>query len=168
MADEVTRVRLPSGGWWEFFTRPRWRHVRRWRLQDPNGTGSISPESALASLTTAWSFGDEVSEESIAHLDEADLIAALEVFQREVVPFLNRADQEELARELFKGLLKGQIPPVFEEVHLMAVTGWSWRTLQETPADVVRMMATYRAVRQAVEQGASVDFPAEEAEQYGG
>ena len=167
MADEVRRIQLPSGGWWELFTRPRWRHVRRWRLQDPNG-GSVSPESALASLTKGWSFAEEVSAESVADLEEADLVVALEVFQREVVPFLKEADQEEPAQGLFKGLLKGKIPLAFEEVHLMAVTGWSGHALQETPADVVRMMATYYAVRQAVEQGASVDFRDEEAQQDDG
>ncbi|MCH8165384.1 MAG: hypothetical protein IH889_07225 [Planctomycetes bacterium] len=168
MAEGLTRIRLPSGGWWEFFTRPRWRHVREWQSQCVEGSGSVSPEGALASLTTAWSFADEVSVDAISRLDESDLIVALEAFHRQVVPFLDRTDEQGLAQALFAGLLGGRVPSEVSEVHLMAATGWSWHTLQETPADVVRMMAIYSAVAQAVERGGSIDFPAQGAERYAG
>ena len=166
--EDVTRILLPSGGWWEFLTRPQWRHVREWRSRCAEGTGSVSPERALASLTTAWSFADEVSADVISRLDEADLIVALEAFHREVVPYLDQADEQVLAEALFAGLLGGRVPPEFSEVHLMAANGWSWHTLQNTPADVVRLMAVYSAVAQAVERGGSVDFLAQEAKTHAG
>jgi hypothetical protein len=159
VSEDSTRICLPSGGWWEFVTRPRWRHLREWQSQSLDGQDSVSAERALASLTVAWSFADEVSADAISRLDEADLIVALEAFHREVVPFLGLADEQGLAQALFAGLLRGRDPPEFSEVHLMAATGWSWHTLQETPADVVRMMAVYSAVAQAMERGGSVDFP---------
>ena len=160
MSDPVIRIDLPSGGWWEISTRPLWRHVRKWAA---DGEGQFDDadlfERALASLTTAWSFGEEVSVEALAQRDEDDLMVALEAFQREVMPNLESDSPRETAEELFAGMVSGQVPPRFAEVSVMAATGWSWQALQETPADVVQKMAIYLAVKQTRDGNGALDFP---------
>ena len=47
----------------------------------------------------------------------------------------------------------------------MAATGWSWQTLQETPADVVQKMAVYLTVTQTIQSKGSLDFPDTEDKQ---
>ena len=152
MAD-IKRIELPSGGWWKIVVRPRWKHVAQWTDE---GTDLV--ERALASLTIAWSFEDEVSLETLAQRDPGDLVAVLEAFRREVVPYLDEGSPQSMAEELFSGLVAGRIPPQFSEVHLMASTGWSWETLQETPADVVRMMTLYLAVRHVRDSGGTLEY----------
>ena len=39
----------------------------------------------------------------------------------------------------------------------MAVTGWTWSELQETPADVVEDLALYLAVKDTWEHGGELD-----------
>lgn len=150
----VVRVALPSGGWWELETRPRWKHVRLW-----SNDCVLLIEQALASLTVAWSFEDEVTSKTVSNRDEDDQIAILEIFHREVVPRLEAASPRRMAEELFAGLMKGQMPPQFDETHIMASTGWSWQTLQETPADVVQKMSVYLAVTRTMQNRGSLDFP---------
>ena len=45
---------------------------------------------------------------------------------------------------------EGSTPPEFHDSYLMDVTGWSYETLQETPADVVRRYEMYLIVKNAV------------------
>ena len=45
------RITLPSGGWWEIETQPKWKHIKLLREDDPT-------EKFLAALTVAWSFED--------------------------------------------------------------------------------------------------------------
>ena len=170
-SETVRRVALPSGGWWDLIVRPRWKHVRDFLCIDERlaslcdrerlGPASIA-ERALASLTTGWSFREPVSAESLAHRDRNDLMAVMGVLEREVVPALGDHDPRALAEELFEGLARGSVPHEFAEVHIMARTGWSWATLQETPADVVERMALYLAVTQAREAEGTLEFAEEE------
>ena len=163
-SEAVKRIVLPSGGWWDLTTRPRWKHVRRWASERPRLPGdSRLVEVALACLTTAWSFAEEVSPEAVADRDAEDLVVALEEVGRVVARLVAVGDPEALAQELFAGAVAGQIPPLFAEAHLMAATGWSWHTLQETPADVVQTMAIYLAVEQTRDIGGTLDIPDEEA-----
>ena len=140
-------------------TRPRWRHVQQWDAdgRDQNGSGGLV-EHALVSLTTAWSFGERISLEALAKRDAQDMITVLDTFQRDIVPFLEADTSKVTAEELFAGLVAGRVPLRFAEVHMMAATRWSWQTLQETPADVVRRMAIYLAVKQARDGRASLEF----------
>ena len=153
MSSAVRRVALPSGGWWEIVTRPLWRHVSIWE-HESRGLA----ERALVSLTTAWSFDEEVSSETLSLRHEQDLIAVLETLQRELLPLLASGNPEQAAEELFAGLVEDRIPREFAEAHLMAATGWSWQTLQDTPADVVHRMAIYLAVTGARQTQTSMDF----------
>ena len=113
---------------------------------------------ALVSLTTAWSFPDPVCPEAMARRDDGDIVAVLEALTSEVAPLWGGQSPKELAEELFGGLVAGRVPNQFVEAHIMALTGWSWSTLQETPADVVERMALYMAVRQAREVDGALDF----------
>lgn len=63
MTDNVIRVSLPLGGWWDLTTRPLWRHVRHW--MDGSQDGDLL-SLALASLTAGWSFPEGVTERSLA------------------------------------------------------------------------------------------------------
>ena len=163
----VRRVELPSGGWWEIETRPRWRHVREW-ANSADGLAGLSgadlSQHALISLTTAWSFQDEISLETLAHRDAEDVLAAMEILKREVAPLWDSDSPRELAEALFAGLVRGRVPGEFADVHLMALTGWSWDTLMKTPADVVERMAIYLAVKEARESGQTLDYPEEHNE----
>ena len=114
---------------------------------------------ALASLTTAWSFPDEIGMKTLVSREPEDLVAVLEVFQRDVVSHLASHSLGGMAEELFAGLLSGRVPADFADMTLMAATGWSWHTLQATPADIVQRMAIYLAVQQARETGGSLEFP---------
>ena len=154
---EVCRVKLSSGGWWSIVVRPSWGELSR--LDD---AGPDLVEQALTTLTVAWSFPEDVSLAAVASRDAADLTAVLEAFQREVAPRMGRVSPRREAEQLFAGLISGRLPEAFSEVHLMATTGWSWDTLQTTPADVVRRMATYMAVTRAVNERQSLNFEDEE------
>ena len=157
--NDTRRISLPSGYWWEIRTRPLWKHVRRWTANHEGSSGRNSLiEAALAELTVSWGFPEQISIEALAHRDAEDVIAVLEIFIQEISPVLFSDDLDKRAEELLAGLVSGCVPPHFEEVHLMAVTGWDWSALQETPADVVHKMATYLAVRQARDTGGSLDF----------
>ena len=153
------RIDLPSGGWWELQTRPLWRHVREWDTASADSDASTAVERALVALTIAWSFGEEISLAAVGRRSADDMIAVLRACQQQVAPFLQGVTSRELAQELFAGLVTGHIPPRFAEAHVMTATGWSWQTLQDTPADVVRDVATYLAVTRARETEGELDFP---------
>ena len=146
-------------------------HVRQWGpvrsgensipSDDEYGQGYLV-ERALVSLTTGWSFREEISAESLTQLDVEDVIAAMELLKWEVAPLLDGHTPRPLAEDLFVGLARGSVPEQFAEPHIMALTGWSWETLQETPADVVELVAIYLAVKQAIDFGGIVDFPEEQ------
>jgi hypothetical protein len=121
-------------------------------------------ERALVSLSTGWSFREAISVESLARRDVEDVIAAMELLKREVAPLWDGHFYRPVAEELFAGLAAGRVPEQFAEPHIMALTGWSWETLQETPADVVELMAVYLAVRQVRDVGGTLDFPEEQHE----
>ena len=142
------------GGWWEIETRPRWSHLRQWVLAPEDGL----VEKALAALTADWSFDEEPTEAAVSSRDEEDLGAVLEVFRREVAPLVDRRGQRPQAEALFASLASGVVPVDFTEAHMLAATGWSWQTLQDTPADVVRDLELYLEVSRAVETGGSLDF----------
>lgn len=161
-APTVARIPLPSGGWWELETAPRWKHLRGW-VDDvaPTPVGGLA-ERVLMSLTVEWSFPEQVTMESLALRDLADTAAAMDVLRARVLSRLVLEDPARLAEELFVGLATGRVPPQFVEVHLLAQTGWSWQTLLETPVSVVERMALYLAVRRTRETGGNLRM--EEAE----
>lgn len=170
MSKTVKRIELPSGGWWEIETRPRWKHVRGWfaghfdEARHSGDAGRRGPDlayRALVSLTTAWSFPEETSLDSLAQRDVADVLTAMELLRPKVSPPGDGQPPKLLAEELFAGLAAGRVPEQFAEVHIMALTGWDWETLQETPADVVELMALYIAVRDARDNASSLDIPEE-------
>ena len=146
-------MELPSGGWWDIYLRPTWAHLSGW-----SDAGADLVDRALVSLTAGWSFSEPAIVEAIATRDPEDLIAVLEAFKRCVAPYLATGSLRAEAEELFAALLSGQVPAAFVETHLMAATAWSWQSLQKTPADVVRRMATYLAVARAVEGGGALNF----------
>ena len=115
-------------------------------------------DRALAVLTVDWSFDEEPTVNAVSARGADDLAAMLEFFREEVAPFIDRKSPKEAAERLFAGLVSGTVPQDFAEAHVMASTGWSWQTLQETPADVVRDMEIYLGVRRALESGGSLDF----------
>ena len=157
--DGVVRVKLPSGGWWDIRTRPLWKHVSDWRRSVRAGakrTGLL--ERALVSLTTGWSFAEEVRPETLARREAGDLAAVLKVFCQRAESFAVAQDSAASAERLFAALAAGSVPPEFAEAHLMLATGWSWRDLQETPADVVDRTWTYLAVRQTRQSGGALEF----------
>ena len=54
------------------------------------------------------------------------------------------------------------MPPQFGDVSLMVATGWSWRELQETPAETVNLMSIYPAIKNAKDNKESLtleDWP---------
>jgi hypothetical protein len=165
MPEAIKRVQLPSGGWWEVQTRPLWRHVWQWSSEGRHLDGSPSLiDLALLSLTAAWSFGEEITFESLARRDESDLLAVYRVLCSEIISPLERPSPREKAQALFASLAAGQVPPEFAEAHLMARTGWTWHVLQDTPADVVQQMWIYLAVAQVWHTGSLLEFPDSEGE----
>ena len=158
MPSGVRRVSLPSGGWWEILTRPLWSHLREWTACQAEQPTPRLVDRALLSLTSAWSFAEELTLEAVSSRDIADLIAVLEALQAEAWPLEDAVESQDLAEDLFAGLAIGRVPPRFADVHLMAATGWSWQTLQSTPADVVRKMAIYLSVTQARNTASSLEF----------
>ena len=151
----VVRISLPHGQWWEIETRPRWSHVRQWTLGHvTSGAGPTKVrygeqdliERALVSLTTGWSFDEPVSLHSLARREAGDVVAAMKLLEDSVGALWNSRRVKALAEKLFGGLAIGRVPREFAEVHIMALTGWNWQTLQATPADIVDKMTTYMAV----------------------
>ena len=159
MAETVTRCELSSGGWWDLIARPQWKHVRRWTdWHERLGDDCQLAMCALAALTPAWSFDEAIDPRSVRRRSEEDLCLALRAFLDGPMARLGKNADIQPAEDLFEGLLIGKIPESFVEVHLMTMTGWSWQTLQETPADVVQRMSIYLAVRQARDRGGSVVY----------
>jgi hypothetical protein len=154
MRETVKRIELPSGGWWDIETRPRWKHVH----ECENVTEWDSLKQIIAKLSTAWSFQESICPESIALRSEDDIAAMLEAFARNVSSLALDDNPVQLAEELFAGLVTGHVPDHFADVHIMAATGWDWHTLQNTPADVVQRMMIYLAVRQARDSQGAIDF----------
>ena len=159
MTNDVIRIDLPSGGWWELTTRPLWKHVCRGT--DEGYVSEFLPR-ALASLTTAWSFPEAVSESTLPARSEEDMAAVLEVFNGEVLPAFRSGGAREEAEALFAGLVSGRVPPQYVEVCLMAATGWTWQVLGETPADIVHRMAVYLAVKGARDNKGTLEFSEED------
>jgi hypothetical protein len=116
-------------------------------------------EDVLLSLTTAWSFADPVTLKSIGCRDGEDVMVVLRVLRAEAPLLWDGPGSRSLAEELFSSLALGRVPEEFAEAHIMALTGWDWATLQETPADVVEKTALYLAVSRARETGGVLEFP---------
>ena len=95
---------------------------------------------------------------SIERIDAGDVVVALRAVHRSLAALWNPARQRDLAERLFVEMTSGRIPAEFDEARIMALTGWNWQTLHETPADVVDAMTTYLSVRQVREQGGEMDF----------
>jgi hypothetical protein len=132
--------------------------MRTWAAPaSPARAGSVTLVS-LAELTEAWSFPERVSPAAVAGRDEADLAAAVHVLMREIVPHAALQHSRKSAEQLFVGLRSGRVPPEFAEVHVMALTGWSWATLRDTPADIVHRMVIYMAVKQALDSGGALEL----------
>ena len=159
MTDDIIRVSLPSGGWWDLTARPLWRHVRHWMDESPDH--DLLPR-ALVSLTAGWSFPEDVTERSLALRDAEDLTAVLAVLNGEVLSPLRAGGSKEEAEALFEGLVSGRVPGEYLEVCLMAATGWSWHVLGETPADIVHRMAVYLAVKGTRDTKGALNFPDKE------
>ncbi len=155
------RVGLPSGGWWDVETRPRWRHLRGWMRAR---TGPVAQErladEVLVSLTRGWSFDLPVETASLERIDAGDLAAALGAVRLALADLWDLKEQRERTERLFTEMAAGRVPDEFEEARVMALTGWSWHTLQETPADAVEAMMAYLSVRSVREHGGALDFPA--------
>ena len=49
--ETVIRVELPSGGWWELESRPRWKHVREWASEVGRLSAGEVADRVLVSLT---------------------------------------------------------------------------------------------------------------------
>lgn len=156
MTDDVKRVDLPSGGWWELAARPLWRQIRLWL--DDEGSGNLVAQ-ALVSLTTNWSFPEAVSETALLSRDDEDITAVLEVLNHEVLPAACLGGSSDGAEALFASLVSGRVPAEYVEVCLMAATGWTWQALSETPADIVSRMALFLAVKGARDAGSVLDLP---------
>jgi hypothetical protein len=116
-------------------------------------------ERVLASLSTAWSFREPISVETVGGRDAVDLIVVMEALKGEAWLLREDRSPQRLAEDLLSGLATGRVPDEFAETHLMALTGWDWATLQETPADLVERMAIYLAVKLARGAGGALDFP---------
>ncbi len=154
------RIDLPSGGWWELEARPRWRQVREWMgaSSGPDSQAGLA-DGVLVSLTTAWSFDMPIESASIESIAAEDVVVALRAVHRMLAALWDPRRQRELAERLFVEMAAGRTPDEFEEPRIMALTGWSWQALQDTPADVVEAMTTYLVVREARERGGEVEFP---------
>ena len=163
----ATRISLPSGGWWDLVTRPMWRHLRlllTGARQGATAAADTLVDHLLVALTTAWSFDEPVSLDSLAAREGADMDAVVEVLCASVLPAAV-GDGEVLPaahgggkEDLFRGLLAGRVPSPFAEVHILALTGWTWAALQETPVDVVARMAEYLAVRSVKDSGGTLQL----------
>ncbi len=155
--ETVIRVELPSGGWWELESRPRWKHVRKRASEAGRPGAGETADRALVSLTVAWSFEDEVCVSALSRRSPRDLTSAFGALHDRVLsPLVGPIRQ--MAEELFAGLVSRMVPTGFVEAHVMATTGWDWATLQRTPADVVQRMVVYLAVREARANGGSLEF----------
>jgi hypothetical protein len=78
MTSTIRRIILPSGGWWEIETRPRWRHMRGWEYSDE---GDLV-DRALGVLTVDWSFDEEPTVNAVSARGADDLAAMLEFLYR--------------------------------------------------------------------------------------
>ena len=154
-------VRLPSGGWWDMETRPRWRHLREW-MRTRQGTDAQDglADEVLVSLTNAWSFDLPVETASLEQIAPGDLAAAFAAVRQALAELWDMKAHRERTERLFTEMAAGRVPDEFEEARVMALTGWSWQTLQETPAAAVEAMMAYLSVRSVREHGGVLDFPA--------
>lgn len=145
------RLTLPGGGWWELSLRPLWKHVKLWKGED-----ECVVETAILQLTLDWSFDEPITRDALKARDLDDLTCVIDAI---VDTFgASSESKRETAERLYRGLHGGALPEEFTDVHIMAATGWSWRELQDTPADVVEKMVTYLGVTQALNSNSSFDI----------
>jgi hypothetical protein len=90
-------VQLPSGNTWAFTTKPSWGLVRRLGESD-------DLNHHLALFTAEWSFGQEVTPDTIDALDLEDVIVAVEGFNEHVLPLFDG-----LTKRLSKGSPTGSM-----------------------------------------------------------
>jgi len=117
-------------------------------------------DEVLVSLTNSWSFDLPVDTPSLERIDPGDLAAAFAAVRQSLAELWDLKGQRERTERLFTEMAAGRVPDEFEEARVMALTGWSWHTLQETPADAVESMMAYLSVRSVREHGGALDFPA--------
>lgn len=80
----IRRVKLPSGGWWEIDTNPKWGKMKGLKT-------TSDPNALLVALTAGWSLPIPPSLEAIdAECSVADVIAVMEVVNRDVLPLFER------------------------------------------------------------------------------
>ena len=127
--------------------------------QETNAQDRLADE-VLVSLTNSWSFDLPVDTSSLERMDPGDLAAAFGAVRHALAELWDLKSQRERAERLFTEMAAGRVPDEFEEARVMALTGWSWHTLQETPADAVESMMAYLSVRSVREHGGALDFPA--------
>ena len=80
---KVVRLEIPSGGWWEIDTAPRWGAIRN--IDQTQGDASL-----LAAVTVAWSFDEPVSAEAVNNRETPDVLMALEVVFEKILPLFER------------------------------------------------------------------------------
>ena len=99
--DGVKRIDLPdSGGWLHLNTRPSWGKLMAIRrAMGQNGkTEEDSINLILVTLTTEWSFDDNISEESFEQLDLEDIAVLLEEVNLSVLPLFEKMTRSNTQR----------------------------------------------------------------------
>ena len=92
MANEAVapvRVELPSGGWWEIETRPRWKVIRSFSAAfsaDGNVDLIELIDGLVVAVSIGWSYEDEITKESIGELDMAELGPVFQIVVEKIVP----------------------------------------------------------------------------------
>ena len=79
----IVRVGLPSQGWWEIDTAPKWGAIRS--IDQKQGDVAL-----LAAVTAGWSFDEPVTAEAVNNRETPDVLLALEVVFDKILPLFER------------------------------------------------------------------------------
>ncbi len=89
--DRIKRIELPSGGWWEIETEPKWGDIKA-VLNEFRKSGDSAADVmdfVLIRFSTAWSFDDEtINLETLAKRSLEDVVPVLGEVMAKVSPLL--------------------------------------------------------------------------------
>lgn len=97
---EIRRVELPSGGWWDLETEPTWGEVIDYQAEALSRLSSEGDEDDPAVLvglsnlpllrfTRAWSFPEQINEDTLRQRSALDLVPVLEVVNSHLRPLFD-------------------------------------------------------------------------------
>lgn len=118
MSDTVKRIHLADGEWWDLETDPTGQELDQMQRLPKKYPEVHETYVAISVVTTAWSFSEPVTPESVASKRMSQLSAVLEVFNRDIVDFLLRSQEQQSSEKPSSSLQPSTNDKSLQSMHL--------------------------------------------------